>query len=368
MLTNPIEVLMTITFGAGVMALLAISYGVVARSDIHKMWQSVIHGIFFGFGAIMVMLEPVHLGEGVIFDARAIIVGMGAAFGGWPAAILSAVVTALYRSYLGGAGAPSGVLGIFLSAALGLFWAWRLKPRGRLNVRATATLGATIAFYTFSAVLLPQEIIYHVVTTIVPVLVIGCIVGAIVMGSLMERERRYIQSEKTWREDAYTDPLTALPNRRGFFDKVERELLKPENKGTDVLLVLDADHFKRVNDNHGHLAGDAALIMIADKLKSAAGKKGSVCRLGGEEFAVFLPATTQSAANQIAEVLRSGIRNADLTFDGVAVPLSVSIGAVVRSAASKAPLISLLQHADEALYRAKDTGRNKVVFTQPLEV
>ncbi|MBU2982204.1 diguanylate cyclase [Lentibacter algarum] len=367
MLENPFEVLIAITFGAGVMALLAMSYGVVVRSEIHKMWQSVILGFVFAFGAVMVMMEPVHLGEGVIFDARAIIVGLAAAFGGWPAGLLSAFLTALYRFYLGGAGAPSGILGIFLSAALGLLWAWRLKPKGRLNVRATATLGAAISLYTCSAVLLPQEIIYDVVTKIVPIMVIGCIICAIVMGSFLERECSYIHSEKTWREDARTDPLTALPNRRGFFDKVERELSEAERHETDVFLVLDADHFKRVNDNHGHSAGDAALIVIADKLKLAAGKKGSVCRLGGEEFAVFLPATTQSAANQIAGVLLSRIRDAGLTFDGVAVELSVSIGAVVRSAASKAPLSSCLQSADNALYRAKVTGRDKVVFAQPLE-
>ncbi|WP_168199110.1 GGDEF domain-containing protein [Pseudorhodobacter turbinis] len=364
---NPVTVLTTVMFGAGIMALLAISYGVIERSRIRPFWRSIFHGMFFGAGAILVMLKPIQLGEGVIIDARAIIVGIAAAFGGWPAAILSGIIAGAYRAYHGGTGAPSGVIGIFMAAGLGWYWSWRLKPNGEINIRDTATLGAILALYTISAALLPKEVFFQAVTTVVPVIVAGCIFGAIAMGSLMERERRYIYSERNWRESALTDPLTDLPNRRGFFEKVNRALSAPNHGRTDALLILDADHFKRINDTHGHPVGDAALVLIAEKLKLILDEEASICRLGGEEFAVFLPATSQPAANQIAETLRLGIRKAGFTHDGVTVPLSVSIGAVMRSAASRAPLISLLRSADNALYYAKEGGRNKVVFAEPLE-
>jgi len=361
---NLIDALVAITFGAGIMALLAIAYGIIERSTLPKPLQSVLLGSLFGSGAVLAMMLPVNLGAGIIFDSRAIIVGLAAAFGGWPVALFSAAIAGTARAYIGGAGAVAGIIGIFSASALGLFWAWRLKPEGPITPRLATTLGATISLSVISMLLLPQEILAQAFTEIAPAIVVSGILSALVMAGFLQRERDYISSERLWRENALTDPLTQLPNRRSFFHLVESTDAAPDR--SNALLVLDADNFKTVNDRLGHAAGDAALVAIAEKIKQTVGKNGLICRLGGEEFAVFLPAVPRHAANQIAESLRTGIRDIRLSHEGAPVPLSISIGGVMALAASQVPLTTLLNFADDALYQAKADGRDKVVFMQPL--
>ncbi len=367
-MVNSIAILTAVIFGSGVMTILAVSFGIVERSQTQAPWRSIIHGVLFGLGAITVMLAPVYLGEGIFFDAHAVVVGMAGAFGGLPAAVLASLLAAAYRAYLGGVGATSGVLGILMAAALGLLWAWRQKLEAHVGLSGNVKLGATISLYTVSAVFLPYPIFVQVAATAIPVIAVCCVIGGILMGSLIERERRYIRSEALWRKGAHTDLLTALPNRRAFMESVQQTLSDCRTGTDNALLILDADNFKSVNDTYGHSAGDAALVMIAERLRSTINEDGSICRLGGEEFAVFLPETSQVAANRIAEMLRLGILDAGLVHDGAAVPLSVSIGVVMHPTKSKATFSRLLQSADVALYRAKERGRNMVVFAEPIAV
>jgi len=361
---NLIDALVAITFGAGIMALLAIAYGIIERSTLPKPLQSVLLGSLFGSGAVLAMMLPINLGAGFIFDSRAIIVGLAAAFGGWPVALFSAAIAGAARAYIGGAGAVAGIIGIFSASALGLFWAWHLKPKGPITPHSAVTLGATISLSVLSMLLLPHELLAQVFSRIVPAIVIGSIVSALIMAGFLQRERNYITSERLWREDALTDPLTKLPNRRSFFHLVESTVTAPDN--FNALLVLDADNFKAVNDKYGHPTGDVALVAIANRIKQIVGKKGLICRLGGEEFAVFLPASSRHTADQIAEHLRSGIRAIQIVHDGAPVLLSVSIGGVTSLAASQVPLSTLLASADDALYHAKAGGRDKVVFLKSL--
>ncbi len=163
-------------------------------------------------------------------------------------------------------------------------------------------------------------------------------------------------------EQASRDELTGLFNRAAFFAYAER------HGGTaGVLLLLDVDRFKAINDSHGHVVGDAALRAVAEAIGQAAGSGGLAARVGGEEFAVHLPDLAPDAAASIAERIRDSVRR--LRVPAAAeevVPLSVSIGgAAGRPGAS---FMDLYQEADRQLYRAKHEGRNQVQgFTESEE-
>ena len=156
-----------------------------------------------------------------------------------------------------------------------------------------------------------------------------------------------------------TDPLTGLPNRRHFFDEIARRLDGPGG----VLMMLDADHFKRVNDTFGHGAGDDCLLKIAALLRSQIRQGDLVARLGGEEFGVFLTGARQGDARLVGDRLVEGI---ELVVDGAA-PHRVTLSAGAASAAPGDDPGRLLGRADAALYQAKADGRARMVIAPPPE-
>ena len=160
---------------------------------------------------------------------------------------------------------------------------------------------------------------------------------------------------------ANSDPLTGLLNRRGFRDRFDTELVRARRTGAPIsLLVLDIDHFKKINDRHGHDIGDAAIRHMAELLTGNTRRHDVVGRLGGEEFALLLPETSAHQAAMVAEKVRQLVADNPLALDCGLVPLTVSIGAAQtsREANQFDPLFSL---ADRRLYAAKEAGRNRVV-------
>lgn len=169
------------------------------------------------------------------------------------------------------------------------------------------------------------------------------------------------------RYQARHDLLTDLFNRRAFIELLEREIARQQRgaQGFSVLLI-DIDHFKHFNDLHGHLAGDMALVHVADILRRAARAEDVVARFGGEEFCVLLPGTSPAAALAAAERLRAGIAAAPLSFHGEAAEaITASIG-VASHEVGRESWTSLLGRADAAMYEAKLTGRNCVKQAPPL--
>ncbi len=158
---------------------------------------------------------------------------------------------------------------------------------------------------------------------------------------------------------ATTDQLTGLPNRRGF-DLLAGQALQEARRNQSPLsaLMLDLDHFKQLNDSHGHLAGDRMLRAFADQLRSNLRQSDIVCRWGGEEFILLLRETAPAQARQIAEKIRQQAASLQPLPDNPALALTVSIG--VSSLQADEALDPLLARADRALYRAKQSGRNRV--------
>ncbi|MDE2445520.1 MAG: GGDEF domain-containing protein [Alphaproteobacteria bacterium] len=159
-------------------------------------------------------------------------------------------------------------------------------------------------------------------------------------------------------EKSRKDDMTGVLNRTAFLEHIE-SLKEDQQQGT--LLMIDADHFKQINDRFGHLIGDEALIVIAQTISAAVRSNDVVGRLGGEEFGVFLKGARKSDARAISERIRASI-NA-LEFKPTAEnrhTLTVSIGGVTTKKANDWKRV--LQHADAGLYEAKKQGRNRVVL------
>lgn len=170
--------------------------------------------------------------------------------------------------------------------------------------------------------------------------------------------------ESAYHEEIYrlvtTDGLTGLSNRRAFEDALGREFSRSTRYARPMsLLMIDVDHFKRVNDLHGHLAGDAALRQVGALLRVSIRRDDLAGRFGGEEFAVLLPEIDYADAMRVAEKLRALVRDKRIVFEGAAIPLTVSLGVATRGPADAQPT-DLLRRADEALLVAKSAGRDRV--------
>lgn len=160
---------------------------------------------------------------------------------------------------------------------------------------------------------------------------------------------------------ATRDPLTGIANRRHFIDVSQGLLAQAENEGTPLaLLIIDVDHFKPINDQHGHLAGDGVLQAVVEACERELRDSDQFGRLGGEEFAIMLPSTPLPAACVVAERLRASVAGLAYRIGDAAVPLSISIGVTMRRPGEQT-VPPLLARADRAMYTAKATGRNRVV-------
>jgi diguanylate cyclase (GGDEF)-like protein/PAS domain S-box-containing protein len=165
------------------------------------------------------------------------------------------------------------------------------------------------------------------------------------------------------RQAAFCDHLTALANRRAFFEAAELELERAAHTPRSLaLIVFDADHFKQINDRHGHPAGDRVLCDLANALRDTFRAVDTVARLGGEEFAVLLPSTGIEQALASADRLRALVATRLVAADGAEIAYTVSAGVAILEADAGADggIDLLIKRADEALYQAKAQGRNRV--------
>lgn len=159
---------------------------------------------------------------------------------------------------------------------------------------------------------------------------------------------------------ALTDPLTGLPNRRSAMEQLEQAWSAASRSGQPIaVMVIDIDHFKQINDTHGHAAGDQVLREAATILRTSARREDSVCRIGGEEFLVICANTDLGAALQSAERLRANLSASRIAIGDTTKTLTVSIGVAAREPVT-GDIDALVSSADQALYAAKEAGRNKV--------
>jgi diguanylate cyclase (GGDEF)-like protein len=173
----------------------------------------------------------------------------------------------------------------------------------------------------------------------------------------LDNSRRVEQMER----QAVTDQLTNLYNRRAFADMAEKEVGRARRYQRPLALILfDIDHFKQVNDTHGHLVGDQVLRILTDKVTKTTRSTDFVCRYGGEEFIVLMPEAGRDEALAMAERLREMVSGITVVAAEGTLSLTISLGVAALRPTDEETLEGLINRADKAMYEAKAAGRNTV--------
>lgn len=179
---------------------------------------------------------------------------------------------------------------------------------------------------------------------------------------IIDLQAELVKAREALREQATRDFLTRIWNRSSILEILQRELTRAEREGRPIGVVLaDLDHFKAVNDSHGHFAGDAVLREAARRMQSCMRGYDAIGRYGGEEFLVVLPGCDQDSTTRQAERMRQALRGEPMDLTASRHVLTCSFGATTFQPGAGATPESLIRTADEALYKAKDQGRDQVV-------
>jgi diguanylate cyclase (GGDEF)-like protein len=177
---------------------------------------------------------------------------------------------------------------------------------------------------------------------------------------LLALQERLLQVQEELKHQATHDPLTGLWNRGRILEHLKREARRAEREKTPlVALLADLDHFKQINDNHGHIFGDAVLQQAGARMRAVIRDYEAIGRYGGEEFLLVLSRADANVGCQVAERLRAAVAAEPVRYSNVSVDVRVSVGLASTSAVGFDPT-SLMNAADGALYRAKQQGRNQV--------
>jgi diguanylate cyclase (GGDEF)-like protein len=285
--------------------------------------------------------------SGVFMDLRTVPILLAASFVGRPAALLALAMALACRVWLGGPAAPAGEFGLVIAGLAGQIAAF--FPAGSVCRRITLLVCAPMPVLAF--LMLPGA-----AAVIAPMIHLAAfdVLGCAVLWLFLTRETRRIALEAELHRMASCDPLTGLANRRAF-ERLAASLA--ESPRARVLLLVDFDGLKAINDRHGHATGDQALSAVAHTLRKVAGPEAAVARLGGDEFVRRQPVTSVSAAHEVADRLRRSMP--EIRVGGVVKRLTVSTGGAVSASGAPMSMAELISAADVALYRAKNRGRDR---------
>jgi two-component system cell cycle response regulator len=180
---------------------------------------------------------------------------------------------------------------------------------------------------------------------------------------IIDLQNQLLQAQERLRVQATHDALTGIWNRRAIFEALARELDRAARQEIPVAIVLiDLDHFKLVNDTHGHLVGDEVLRETAQRIRSMVRSYDAVGRYGGEEFLVVAPECDARRAMDLAERIRLSLLQGPIQTSGPAIPVTLSLGVVHLEKGSQVEINKVLSAADQALYKAKSGGRDQSVM------
>jgi two-component system, cell cycle response regulator len=178
---------------------------------------------------------------------------------------------------------------------------------------------------------------------------------------LVDLQAQLLSAREALREQATRDSLTRLWNRNSIIESLSRELARAEREASPLgVVIVDLDHFKNINDHHGHPAGDAVLREAARRMQSSVRQYDFVGRYGGEEFLILLTNCGEAESVSQAERLRKQLAQNDICFNGTSLRITASFGVTAALPGEAWTAEGLIRKADEALYVAKNSGRNRV--------
>lgn len=183
---------------------------------------------------------------------------------------------------------------------------------------------------------------------------------------IIDLQSKLLNAQKALRKQATHDPLTELFNRGAILDVLTKELSRVQREQKSISVILaDIDHFKHINDTFGHRAGDAALKEVSHRMLENLRSYDSVGRYGGEEFLIVLPGLDEHSALGRADKFRLAVAQTPVPIKEQAIPITISVGIAVVGPGDDLHPERLVHRADEAMYEAKNTGRNRVVLAPP---
>ncbi len=344
-----------------VIALLAVAYGSLHCWLARDGLTSLVLGILFGLSAAFAMVDPVILQPGVIVDMRYVPVALAAVYLRPVGALAALGVAVATRLAIGGIGGMPGAVGMTLTFGT-------MLPLGRITRRAGSrsflqlvALALASSLGLSALLLLPWDIALGYLARIGPTLVLCNTIGFLIVAKIIEREQRLIAREADLLQTSVTDPLTQLLNRRGFEAAYARVLGDRRTGRGSALMLLDMDHFKALNDTHGHDFGDRVLREVAHRLGLALRQRDLIGRIGGEEMVVHMTGLSREEALEVAARICHDIGDGPIVGPtGAPVRVTASIG--VHWTLTPPALAVALSSADDALYAAKREGRDRFVM------
>ncbi|NBB93331.1 MAG: diguanylate cyclase [Gammaproteobacteria bacterium] len=265
-----------------------------------------------------------------------------------------------------------------MAMALGMFSADLVHPAGNPPLMVRGTIICTFAvslvslsgarelmiifglpFLTALAWIVYQSIDLAPLTNQLIDVLMALIIALIISEVFFRIRKQQFELLGELERQATTDALTGLPNRRILDDRLGREIARSRRHGDPLSVVIgDLDHFKRVNDEFGHAAGDEVLHAVGETMQQHLRAEDLAVRWGGEEFLLLLPSTSLDQAVQVADKVRRAIAAVPIDCQDRAVPVTISLGAAQLAAGEE--VADLVRRADDAMYRAKKAGRNRV--------
>lgn len=318
----------------------------------------VLSGITNGVFGIVLMIFSIPIGPGIILDFRQLAIIVGAMFSGWRSVFITGMIMATYRILYFNTTTKAVIAGVgIIIMTLGCMGITAMKvSRAKQWIYMALFTGITASAVMF-ILIKDFELFYN---TMGPYW-LGTVISNIIVYYLGEYLAKAYSTLKRLKEEAFKDYLTGLDNVRSFDKKMNHHLDKAKEKEESIaFLAVDVDFFKKVNDTHGHLAGDAVLRELGCILQDAVRDFDVVARVGGEEFGIMLRDCDCRRGLEIAERVRKKVEKHSFVLpDGKAINITISIGiAVYPSTVAEKDL--LRERADEKLYEAKHSGRNKV--------
>lgn len=348
--------------GLGLMALVAVLYGTIERRRWPRGGRSIVQGLAFGCGAVAAMSSPAILVPGILVDSRATFLAAAGAFVGPVAAVIALVVSAAYRLSIGGAGVLPGLVTMAIAFVVGLVWRYAWFERRPVTPVGLVVLALGISLQNTMILFLPIPMSGGFAALLAAAMTGSALFATLVLCSMMNRENRLIAREKSLLDEAFTDALTSLPNRRAVHG-AQTSLMAASVEHGYVVLLVDVDHFKSINDRFGHDMGDTALCILSRILKDGSRESDIVARFGGEEFVVILPSTRPEEGMAVADRLLSLVREHRIVMPEADFAMTVSIGFVHAHVNIK--LEEAIAQADQGLYRAKAEGRDRTCLAPP---